>query len=55
MEVKVTGTLGAISPITSRTITVMVDVMVDPAAITVGDAEITICGSLTRTASKGIV
>jgi len=53
--VKVTGTLAAKIPIKSRTVTVIVDVMAEPAAITVGTAVITICGSLTRTASNGMV
>lgn len=50
-----TGTFGAGIPITSRTVTVIVDVICEFAAITDGAADITICGSLTRTASKGIV
>jgi len=53
--VKVTGTLTARIPIASRTVTVIVDVMAEPAAITVGAAVITIWGSLTRTASNGMV
>ena len=54
---KSTITLGARIPITSQIpVTVMVEVMVEPAAMAVGDAEIPpISGSLTRTASKGMV
>jgi len=53
--VKVTGAFAARIPITSRTVTVIVDVIWEPAAITVGDAVITISGSLARTASNGMV
>lgn len=53
--VKLTGTLAAGAPYTLRTVTVIVEVIVEPAAITFGFADITICGSLTRTASKGMV
>ena len=53
--VKVTGESGTKIPITSRTVTVMVDVMSLFAAMIVGTAVITICGSLINTASKGIV
>lgn len=52
---KLTGTLAAGAPYTLRTVTVIVEVMAEPAAITFGVADITICGSLTRTASKGMV
>ena len=53
--VKVTGAFSASSPIGSRTVTVIFDVMKEPAAIVVGAADISISGSLTRTASNGIV
>ena len=53
--VKVTGTLTAKIPITSRTVTVIVDLIVEAAAIIVGAADITICGSLTSMASNGMV
>jgi len=50
-----TWAFGASKPITSRIVAVMVDVMVEFAAITFGVADRTICASLTSTASKGIV
>jgi hypothetical protein len=53
--VKLTGAFGARIPIASRTVTDIVDVILEPAASVVGFADISINGSLTRTASKGIV
>jgi len=52
-----TVTLLAMSPITSRIpVTVMVEIVAEPAAMELGDAEIPpISGSLMRTASNGIV
>ena len=53
--VNVTGTLTAKIPITSRTVTVIVDLIVELAAMVVGAAVIVIWESLTSTASNGMV
>ena len=52
---KLTGVLTATRPMASRTLTFIVDAMVDPAARIVGLAVISIKGSVSITASKGIV
>lgn len=53
--VKLTCVFAAGRPSMSRTTTVIVDVMLEAAAITVGLADISICGSRRSTASKGMV
>ena len=53
--VKLTCVFAAGRPIMSRTVTLIVDVMLEAAAMADGLAVISICGSLRSTASKGMV